>query len=286
MELVIVTGLSGAGKSRTVDALEDIGFYCVDNVPPMLISKFTQLCMQSQEFTRVAIVTDLRGGDLFIKLFDEFEELTRQNIEYKLLFLDCSDQVLMRRFKETRRRHPLCSVTDNSVETAIKSERKLLEPARARADYIVDTTHLSPAQLKSRISETFLENKMGAMIVNCMSFGFKYGYPVDADIVIDVRCLPNPFYVPELKELTGLDPKVRDYVMETPQAQGLMDRVISLIDYTIPLYVSEGKSQLVVAFGCTGGKHRSITFAELVYKHLKEKNDYVKVSHRDITKHH
>ena len=286
MELVIVTGLSGAGKSRTVDALEDIGFYCVDNVPPMLISKFTQLCMQSQEFARVAIVTDLRGGDLFIKLFDEFEELTRLNIEYKLLFLDCSDQVLMRRFKETRRRHPLCDVTDNSVETAIKSERKLLEPARARADYIVDTTHLSPAQLKSRITETFLENKMGAMIVNCMSFGFKYGYPVDADIVIDVRCLPNPFYVPELKELTGLDPKVRDFVMETPQAQGLMDRVISLVDYTIPLYVNEGKSQLVVAFGCTGGKHRSITFAELVYKHLKENNNYVKVSHRDITKRH
>ncbi len=286
MELVIVTGLSGAGKSRTVDALEDIGFYCVDNVPPMLISKFTQLCMQSQEFTRVAIVTDLRGGDLFIKLFDELDELTNQNIKFKLLFLDCSDQVLMRRFKETRRRHPLCDVTDNSVETAVKSERKLLEPARARANYIVDTTHLSPAQLKSRISEMFLENKLGAMLVNCVSFGFKYGYPVDADIVIDVRCLPNPFYVPELKELTGLDSRVRDYVMSTPQAQGLMDRVISLIDYTIPLYVSEGKSQLVVAFGCTGGKHRSITFAELVHKHLKENNNYVKVSHRDITKRH
>lgn len=286
MELVIVTGLSGAGKSRTVDALEDIGFYCVDNVPPMLISKFTQLCMQSQEFTRVAIVTDLRGGDLFIKLFDELEELTRQNIEFKLLFLDCSDQVLMRRYKETRRRHPLCSISGDSVEAAVKSERKLLEPARARADYIVDTTHLSPAQLKTRISEMFLDNKMGAMLVNCMSFGFKYGYPVDADIVIDVRCLPNPFYVPELKELTGLDSKVRDYVMNTPQAQGLMDRVISLIDYTIPLYVNEGKSQLVVAFGCTGGKHRSITFAELVYEHLKENNNYVKVSHRDITKRH
>ena len=286
MELVIVTGLSGAGKSRTVDALEDIGFYCVDNVPPMLISKFTQLCMQSQEFTRVAIVTDLRGGDLFIKLFDELDELTNQNIKFKLLFLDCSDQVLMRRFKETRRRHPLCSISDDSVETAVKSERKLLEPARARANYIVDTTHLSPAQLKSRISEMFLENKLGAMLVNCVSFGFKYGYPVDADIVIDVRCLPNPFYVPELKELTGLDEQVRDYVMSTPQAQGLMDRVISLIDYTIPLYVSEGKSQLVVAFGCTGGKHRSITFAELVHKHLKENNNYVKVSHRDITKRH
>ncbi len=286
MELVVVTGLSGAGKSRTVDALEDIGFYCVDNVPPMLISKFTQLCMQSQEFTRVAIVTDLRGGDLFIKLFDELDELTNQNIKFKLLFLDCSDQVLMRRFKETRRRHPLCSISDDSVETAIKSERKLLEPARSRADYIVDTTHLSPAQLKSRISEMFLENKLGAMLVNCVSFGFKYGYPVDADIVIDVRCLPNPFYVPELKELTGLDQQVRDYVMSTPQAQGLMDRVISLIDYTIPLYVNEGKSQLVVAFGCTGGKHRSITFAELVHKHLKENNNYVKVSHRDITKRH
>lgn len=285
MDFVIVTGMSGAGKSRAVDALEDIGFYCIDNMPPKLISKFAEICLQSDgKISRVAIVTDVRGGELFQGLFDELDHLRDQQFSYKLLFLDASDAVLMRRYKETRRRHPLLDVVHGSIEDAVKSERLLLKPARERADYVIDTTHLSAAQLKERISNIFLDNIMTGMLINCTSFGFKYGPATEADLVFDVRCLPNPFYVDELKKQTGLDQPVRDYVMKWPQSVELMNKIVDLVDFLIPYYLDEGKSQLVIAFGCTGGKHRSVTFAEYLYQHLSEKGHKVTVNHRDILK--
>ncbi len=285
MDFIIVTGMSGAGKSRAIDAFEDIGFYCIDNMPPKLISKFAEICLQSEgKISRVAIVTDVRGGELFQGLFDELELLKSQNFFYKLLFLDASDGVLMRRYKETRRRHPLLDVVKGSIEDAVKSERMLLKPARERADYIIDTTHLSSAQLKERISNIFLDNVATGMLINCMSFGFKYGAATEADLVFDVRCLPNPFYVDELKKQTGLDKPVREYVMNWPQSTELANKIIDLIDFLIPYYLDEGKSQLVIAFGCTGGKHRSVTFAELLYAHLSDRGNRVTVNHRDILK--
>ena len=285
MDFVIVTGMSGAGKSRAVDALEDIGFYCIDNMPPKLISKFAEICLQSDgKISRVAIVTDVRGGELFQGLFDELDHLKDQEFSYKLMFLDASDAVLMRRYKETRRRHPLLDVVHGSIENALKSERLLLKPARERADYIIDTTHLSAAQLKERISNIFLDNVMTGMLINCTSFGFKYGPATEADLVFDVRCLPNPFYVDELKKQTGLDQPVRDYVMKWPQSIELLNKIVDLVVFLIPYYLDEGKSQLVIAFGCTGGKHRSVTFAEYLYKHLSDKGHKVTVNHRDILK--
>ncbi len=285
MDFIIVTGMSGAGKSRAIDAFEDIGFYCIDNMPPKLIPKFAEICLQSEgKISRVAIVTDVRSGELFQGLFEELDLLKSQNFSYKLLFLDASEGVLMRRYKETRRRHPLLDVVKGSIEDAVKSERMLLKPARERADYIIDTTYLSAAQLKERISNIFLDNVATGMLINCMSFGFKYGAATEADLVFDVRCLPNPFYVDELKKHTGLEKSVRDYVMGWPQSDELAKKIIDLIDYLIPHYLDEGKSQLVIAFGCTGGKHRSVTFAELLYAHLSEKGNKVTVNHRDILK--
>ena len=285
MEFVIVTGLSGAGKSRAVDALEDIGFYCVDNMPPKLLPKFAELCLQSKEnLSRVAIVIDARGGKLFEYLSGSLDELTRLGVSYNLLFLECDDQVLARRYKETRRKHPLSAETGGSVIKAIERERALLKPARSRTDFLIDTSHLSPAQLKERITDLFLGDTSKAMLIQCMSFGFKYGYPAEADLVLDVRCLPNPFYVDELKRKTGLDTEVRDYVLEKEETKGFQERLYSLIDYLIPLYINEGKSQLVIAIGCTGGKHRSVTLAEELAKHIGAMKHRVMVNHRDIEK--
>lgn len=282
MAFVIITGVSGAGKSLAVNALEDIGFYCVDNMPPALIPKFAQICMQTDgKITNVAIVTDVRGGLLFNSLFDGLDELKKQGEDYKILFLDANDDVLIRRYKETRRIHPL-SQNGATISEALRLERDILKPARERADYIIDTTKLTPAQLKERISVLFLGNDERSLIVNCMSFGFKFGLPSEADLVFDVRCLPNPFYVEELKHLTGLDAPVRRYVMEAPQTKGFVVRMFDMIDYLYPLYCKEGKSQLVVAIGCTGGHHRSVSLADELYRHLLEKGIRTSVSHRDI----
>lgn len=285
MEFVIVTGLSGAGKSRAVDALEDIGFYCVDNMPPTLLPKFAELCRQSRKtLSRVAIVIDSRGGEMFQDLSESLDELKRQGGEYTLLFLECDDQVLARRYKETRRKHPLSAENGGSVMKAIQEERALLKPARSRTDYLIDTSHLSAAQLKERITNLFLGDTSKAMLIQCMSFGFKYGYPAEADLVLDVRCLPNPFYVDELKHKTGLDQAVRDYVLNNEETAGFEQRLYPLIDYLIPLYTNEGKSQLVIAIGCTGGKHRSVTLTEELAKHIAEQNHRVIINHRDIEK--
>ena len=285
MEFVVVTGMSGAGKSRAISAMEDIGFYCVDNIPPQLIPTFHQLCRSAkQPFSRVAVVTDIRGGDMFNTLFDSLEQLRNERMDYKILFLDAADFVLSNRFKETRRKHPLADSYMGSLEQAVKLEREVLRPVRERADFIIDTSFLSPAQLKERISSLFLGNASDALMIHCVSFGFKYGVPAESDLVFDVRCLPNPFYVEELKNLIGLDEPVRSYVMRWEQTKGFVQRLISLIDYMLPLYCDEGKSQLMISIGCTGGKHRSVTLAQLLYNHLVEAGRRASVNHRDIRK--
>lgn len=285
MELIIITGMSGAGKSRVIDTMEDIGFYCVDNMPAKLISKFTELAKQSDgSISKMAVVVDARGGTMFRDLCDELDALEKSNQDYRLLFLDCDNNVLLRRYKETRRKHPLFNANTPSLESAIQQERLLLADARNRADYIIDTTHLAPIQLKERIRSIFLGNMDTGMLINSMSFGFKYGYPSEADSVFDVRCLPNPFYIPDLKQKTGLNQEVRDYVMQFDESKELLKKLTELIDFLIPLYIKEGKTQLVIAMGCTGGKHRSVTFAENIYHHLLESGKRVTVNHRDITK--
>ena len=285
MIFVIVSGLSGAGKSRAMNALEDIGFYCVDNMPPKLLPKFAELCMQSNErLSKVAIVVDVRGGDQFHELFQHLDELKLHGGDYKILFLECDDAVLARRYKETRRQHPLAHKTEGSVTKAIALEREMLKTVRSRTDYLIDTTHLSTSQLKKRIDDLFLEDITDGMLIECMSFGFKYGYPAEADLVFDVRCFPNPFYIPELKFQTGLDAPVRDFVLSHPETMGFLTRLYDMIDYLIPLYRSEGKSQLVIAIGCTGGKHRSVTIAESLSEHIKGEGSRVRVNHRDINK--
>ncbi|MBW7573618.1 RNase adapter RapZ [Caproiciproducens faecalis] len=285
MEFLIITGLSGAGKSRAIDALEDIGFYCVDNIPPKLIIAFYEMAKQAKgTLSRVAVVTDIRGGDMFSSLFETLDQMKSENKEYKILFLDANDFVLMNRFKETRRKHPLVENCLGSLEQAVKLERDVLKPVRECADYIIDTSYLSPAQLKERISSLFLGDSSDALMIHCVSFGFKYGIPAESDLVFDVRCLPNPYYVEELRNLTGLDEPVRSYVMKWEQTQGFIERFLNLIDYMIPLYCNEGKSQLVIAIGCTGGHHRSVALAQLLYNHLLEQNMRTSVNHRDIQK--
>lgn len=285
MDFVIITGLSGAGKSRAIDALEDIGFYCVDNMPPSLIPKFADLCYQSGgKVNRVAIVTDIRGGDFFEDFFQELDYMKSKEVKYKILFLDASDTVLINRYKETRRRHPLTDMFNGSVKLAIKAERKILMPARERADYVVDTSLLTAQQLKQKIMGIFSTSNTEGMLIDCMSFGFKYGIPAEADLVFDVRCLPNPFYIDELKLKTGLNKEVRDYVMQSEKSVELLARLTDLVDFLLPMYRDEGKSHLVIAVGCTGGKHRSVTFAENIYKHLSSMGLRTTVNHRDITK--
>ena len=282
MEFVIVTGLSGAGKSRAVDALEDIGFYCVDNMPPKLLPKFAELCLQSKEtLSRVAIVIDARGGELFDDLTESLDELKRQGGDYTLLFLECDDQVLARRYKETRRKHPLAAANGGSVIKAIEMERALLKSARSRTDYLIDTSHLSSAQLKERITTLFMGDTSKAMLIQCMSFGFKYGIPPESDLVFDVRFLPNPYYEMSLRERNGTDPEVRDYVFQGGTADVLMRHLTTLIDFLLPRYMAEGKANLIISVGCTGGKHRSVAIAEALSEHLRGREYGVVTMHRD-----
>lgn len=284
MELVIVTGMSGAGKSQAVHALEDIGFYCVDNMPPMLLKKFAHLCSHSAEpIQRVALVTDVRSGSNFETLLQALSHLKAEGQPCRILFLDCADEVLCRRFKETRRRHPLVGESDR-VEDALAAERRLLQPLADRADYRLDTSRLSTSQLRQQVQALFLDEPEAAMSVHCLSFGFKYGFPAEADVMLDVRCFPNPFYVPELKHKTGLDPEVRQFVLTPAETQGFLDRLYALVDYLLPLYTGEGKTQLVIAIGCTGGKHRSVAITEALAEHIRATQHRVLVSHRDIEK--
>lgn len=282
MQFVIITGMSGSGKSSAVNVLEDIGYYCVDNMPPELIPKFANICSQSDgKIDKVAFVVDIRGGDLFLKLQDTVKQLQGEGVSLKILFLDSSDDVIVRRYKETRRKHPFDEVSYGNIRKAIETEREILRPIKAQADFYIDTSRSSTAQFKERLYSIFLGNNE-FMHIDVQSFGFKFGAMSEGDLVFDVRCLPNPFYVPELKNKTGLDKDVYDYVLSFDEAKVLLGKLTDLIDYLIPLYEKEGKSQLVIAFGCTGGKHRSVTFAEAVAEHLRKQGHRIRITHRDI----
>ncbi len=284
MEFLIVTGLSGSGKSKAVEMLEDIDFVCIDNMPPKLLPAFGQIVLKSPPESKFAVVVDARAGTGIKQFAGALDELNEMEVSYQLLFLDCEDTVLINRFKETRRRHPLAKKYNQSMTEAIAAEREMIAPFKQRADFSIDTTYLSAKQLKDRIAGLFLGHGEKTLRIQCMSFGFKYGLPTDADLVFDVRCLPNPFYIPELKNQTGLDEPVSSYVMEFEQSQEFLEKLVDLIDFTLPLYQEEGKSELVIAFGCTGGKHRSVTFAEAMSKHLREKRIHCSTIHRDIQK--
>ncbi len=285
MSLLIVTGMSGAGKSQAANALEDMGYYCVDNIPPLIIPSFVDLFNgQENEYHKLAIITDIRGGALFSEIIRVLKDLKQREIDYKILFLNCNEDVIIRRYKENRRKHPLCITENITVTQAVKKEQQILSEIRKEADYVIDTSFLSCAQLRQQINDLFLSGSSKGMEIQCVSFGHKYGLPNDADLVFDVRCLINPFYIEALRPKTGLEKEIQDYVMAPDESQIYFTKLTDYLSFIVPLYIKEGKSQLVIAFGCTGGKHRSVTFAELTNQFLKEQGYYSVTVHRDISK--
>lgn len=282
MNLLVVTGLSGAGKSMAVNALEDIGFFCIDNIPAGLMPRLIDFALQGEnQLSRVAVVLDVRGLRTARDVDKALAALDEKQVDCEILFLDASDEVIQRRYKETRRQHPLTISEGLPVREAIARERQMLTPLRERAKYVIDTSMLTTAQNRERVCSLFLNKGQTGMSLMVVSFGFKYGVPQEADLVFDVRCLPNPFYVPELKNLTGLDQPVADYVMQSPESQEFLRRIESFLEYALPLYVKEGKSQLMIAVGCTGGKHRSITFARKIGEFCQKLGYAPSVQHRD-----
>ncbi|MDD6308048.1 MAG: RNase adapter RapZ [Clostridia bacterium] len=284
MKFVIITGLSGAGRTRALRCLEDMSFYCVDNLPPVLVSKFAEMCSQSQgKLSNVAVVVDVRSGEMFQDLQGELNHMREKGIPFEILFLEATDDALIIRYKETRRMHPL-SPEGRPIEGILK-ERTILEYIKKQADHIVDTSGMGTQQLRKRIMNLFSDaTKATLMTIDVVSFGFKYGIPLDSDLVFDVRFLPNPFYVPELKPKTGLDKEVRDFIMEYPQSKTFTEKLIDMIEFLIPQYVEEGKSNLVIAVGCTGGKHRSVTVAGILAEALEGRDMVCVLNHRDIYK--
>lgn len=284
MEFVIVTGVSGSGKSSAANVLEDIGYFCIDNMPPQLIPKFAELCGENSSIKKVAIVVDIRGGELFLQFWQNISEMRENGMNVKILFLYADKDVVRRRYKETRRKHPLYDVCGGNLDKAIDDEFEIIMPIREKADYYIDSSNTTTAKFKETMLKMFMSNISDSMSICCLSFGFKYGVPDEADLVFDVRFLPNPFYVPELKFKTGEDKEVRDYVMDSDVSEQFRDKLFDMIEFLVPKYVSEGKSQLVIAFGCTGGKHRSVTFAEMTNEFLHNKGYNVHTLHRDAQK--
>ncbi|RQD67365.1 MAG: RNase adapter RapZ [Tindallia sp. MSAO_Bac2] len=282
MKFVIITGVSGAGKSLTVKFMEDLGFYCVDNLPPLLIPRFAELCEKKKEMiSKIAMVMDIRGGLFFDDLFPSLEDFRDLGYEYEILFLDASDAVLIKRFKETRRMHPLSQ--RGSIDKGLKKEREKLQHLKALASTILDTSRLTPGQLKEELRYLYQEGKPEShFLLNITSFGFKFGIPLDADLVFDVRFLQNPYYEEELRDLTGEHIKVQNYVMEKDDATAFLDKLESMLLFLLPRYMREGKHQLVIAIGCTGGKHRSVTIALEIAKRLNNSGFRTIVDHRDI----
>ncbi|GIM45286.1 nucleotide-binding protein YvcJ [Collibacillus ludicampi] len=283
VHVVILTGLSGAGKTVALQSLEDIGFFSIDNLPPALIPKLGELVIQSGgKVSKIALVCDLRGRALGQDLFEALKELEEKSgITAQILYLEADDDVLVRRYKETRRRHPMSP--DGRIPEGIAKERRKLEEMRGRADWIIDTSDLKPSELKQRIVQRFSNLDEQKLNVNIVSFGFKHGVPIDADLVFDVRFLPNPHYVESLRPLTGKDKDVSEYVMKWPVTQQFLEKLFDLVDFLLPQFQKEGKNQAVIAIGCTGGQHRSVAVAELLYQHLKQ-NESVRVTHRDCDK--
>lgn len=286
MRFVVVTGMSGAGKNTAIKMLEDEGYYCVDNLPVRLIDKFMELLSSpGSEVSKVVLGLDMRAGKSFQYVENVLDKLKEKGYQYEILFMDASDRTIIKRYKETRRAHPLAP--DGRVEDGIAQERKALQKIKQRADYVIDTSNLLNRELKEELVKIFLDNKhYNSLMVSVMSFGFKHGIPADADLVFDVRFLPNPFYIDELKHQTGNDKPVQDYVLSFPQTKEFLHKLEDMITFLIPYYVKEGKNQLVIAIGCTGGQHRSVTMANALYEKLKDKGDYgLKIYHRDAPKH-
>jgi len=283
MRFVIVTGLSGAGKTQATRALEDLGYFCVDNLPPKLISKFAEMCTQSSgNIEKVALVIDIRGGVFFDDFFGTLNYLKQNEFKYEILFLEATDEVLIKRFKETRRSHPLSP--DGRVLTGITKEREKLREIKNVADFIIDTSKYEIRHLREKINETYGDNTYPEkqLSVTVLSFGFKYGIPVDSDLVFDVRFIPNPFYIPELKQYSGNDEPVKEYVLKQTETVNFIEKLVDMLKYLIPNYIKEGKRQLIISIGCTGGRHRSVAISNEVYERLNRENYNSRIEHRDV----
>ncbi len=287
MRMVIVTGMSGAGKTQALRFLEDMDYFCVDNLPVPLLKPFTQISMdgRSSDITKLAVGIDIRSGALLKDLVEVLRQFDAASVRYEILFLDAADSVLIKRYKETRRVHPLAG-PEGQVEDGIKAERERINFLREKADYIIDTSYMLTRELRQEIDRIFVQgNEYKNLYISVMSFGFKYGIPPEADLVFDVRFLPNPYYDPALRKLTGNDAPVRDFVMNCPEAGIFLDKLSDMVDFLLPNYVKEGKNQLVIAIGCTGGRHRSVTLANGLYERLGGQSGYgIKISHRDLAK--
>ena len=285
MKFILISGLSGAGKSKAASFLEDMGYYVVDNMPAALIPKFAELCMASTgRYDKVVLVTDIRGGQTFDGLFDALDKLHDMGCDYKILFVEASVEAIIKRYKETRRNHPL-SKTGRSLEEAVQLERSALEPVRQRAEYIVDTSALPTAKLRGEMLRLFGSgDTASAMSVSVISFGFKYGIPIEADLVFDVRFLPNPYYIAELRHQTGLDQGVWDFIFGYQQTRDFMKHLEGLIGFLLPLYVEEGKTALVIGVGCTGGHHRSVAITRALAEFIRQKGYSAAENHRDMTR--
>lgn len=284
MEFVIITGMSGAGKSQAIKIMEDINYYCMDNLPPALLPNFAELCSSSsKDVNKVAVVADIRGGIFFKDLFNSLDELKNKGIKYRILFLDASDGELVKRYKEQRRPHPLSST--GTIVDGIREERLSLEEVKRRSDYIIDTTSMKMGRLKEELLNIFVQGNISYNInITVMSFGYKYGLPQDSDLVFDVRFLPNPFYIEELKSFTGNDKNVQDYVMGFDTTSTFIDKLKDMLFFLLPHYIKEGKSNLVISIGCTGGKHRSVTISNHIAQILSNENYRVLLNHRDVEK--
>lgn len=287
MELIIVTGMSGAGKSTAMKMMEDMGYFCVDNLPIVFFDKFAELFTSGTQVSKksIALGMDVRSGEELEDFHHTLDRLDRDEVEYEVLFLDATDQVLVKRYKETRRIHPLAN--GERIEKGLEREREKVAFLRKRANYIIDTSNLLTRELKTELERIFVKDEAYKnMMITILSFGFKYGIPSDSDMVMDVRFLPNPYYDIELRPKTGNDKEIQDFVMKYPESHRFIDKLEDIVQFLIPQYISEGKNQLVISIGCTGGKHRSVTLANELYKRLnQDERDYgLKIEHRDIGK--
>lgn len=283
MEFIIITGMSGAGKGQALKYLEDDGYFCIDNIPPILMPKFASLCAEGGWVEKAAMVIDVRGKNFFEQFHPSIDELSEQKHTYKIIFMEANDEVLVKRFKENRRVHPLA--LQGRITGALEEERNLLQPIKEMADYVIDTSATTLQQLREEImSVTNSKKKSSSLSIMILSFGYKYGNPIDCDLMFDVRFIPNPFYIGKLRHLSGQDNQVKDFVLASKETQIFIEKYMDMMDFLIPNYIREGKSQIVIGIGCTGGRHRSVAIAERIYEIYSEKNQKVSIEHRDIFK--